>query len=293
MESISIGPLEGFYWVATTGGYARAVRAMPYPLTEPAVHKQVRKLEQALDVRLFERIAKDRVQLTAAGRYLFEFVGPFVRGLPAVLREVSAHSHGGVVRVDATGIVIRHLLPTWVAALAKSRPDIAVEINETPSVEVERLRAGATDVLIDYQPAAPPDFGAVQVAAIRPFVVVPKRLARSGRRPAWAALEQVPFVSYNPGRVQHELQLAALERVGIQPRSPLAVSSVGMITRFVAAGVGWSIIPWLGTGRPTLAGVGAFSTRGILPELPVFAVWRDSKVPNPLLDAFLGAAPGA
>jgi len=42
---MQIARLEGFYWVARTGGYAAAARAFPYPLSQPAVFQQVRKLE--------------------------------------------------------------------------------------------------------------------------------------------------------------------------------------------------------------------------------------------------------
>lgn len=40
----SLQRLEGFYWVARIGGYARAARAFPYPITQPGVHQQVRRL---------------------------------------------------------------------------------------------------------------------------------------------------------------------------------------------------------------------------------------------------------
>ena len=56
---IQIQRLEGFYWVAFTGGYARAARAFPYPITQPAVHQQVKKLERELDITLFERVGID------------------------------------------------------------------------------------------------------------------------------------------------------------------------------------------------------------------------------------------
>jgi len=46
--SIPIARLEGFYWVARTGGYAAAARAFPDPLSQPAVFQQVRKLEDEL-----------------------------------------------------------------------------------------------------------------------------------------------------------------------------------------------------------------------------------------------------
>ena len=48
MGGIRLHQLEGFYYTGLTGGYARAAAAMPYPITEPAVYQQVRKLERSL-----------------------------------------------------------------------------------------------------------------------------------------------------------------------------------------------------------------------------------------------------
>ena len=81
---IQLQRLEGFYWVARCEGYARAARAFPYPITQPGVHQQVKRLESELGVRLFERVGKDRVVLTPQGRALYEYVAPFYEGLPGV-----------------------------------------------------------------------------------------------------------------------------------------------------------------------------------------------------------------
>ncbi len=55
---MQVARLEGFYWVARASGYATAARAFPYPITQSALFQQVRKLEDDLGVRLFERIGK-------------------------------------------------------------------------------------------------------------------------------------------------------------------------------------------------------------------------------------------
>ena len=52
------------------------------------MHQQVKKLETELDRKLFERVGKDRMILTPAGRTLYEFVEPFFGGLDAVVRAV-------------------------------------------------------------------------------------------------------------------------------------------------------------------------------------------------------------
>ena len=45
---VDLHRLAGFHLVATEGGYARAARAAPYPITQPALHQQVKKLEADL-----------------------------------------------------------------------------------------------------------------------------------------------------------------------------------------------------------------------------------------------------
>ena len=42
---IQLQRLEGFYRVARAEGYARAARSFPYPITQPGVHQQVKRLE--------------------------------------------------------------------------------------------------------------------------------------------------------------------------------------------------------------------------------------------------------
>ena len=103
---LQIQRLEGFYHVGRTGGYARAARGFPYPITQPAVHQQVKKLERELDVKLFERIGKDKMQLTAAGEHLHRFIAPFFRDLPAIARAVRQGSYGGKLTIHAEPLLL-------------------------------------------------------------------------------------------------------------------------------------------------------------------------------------------
>ena len=49
---IDLHRLAGFHLVATSGGYAKAARAADYPITQPALHQQVKKLEAEVGVEL-------------------------------------------------------------------------------------------------------------------------------------------------------------------------------------------------------------------------------------------------
>src|SRR2546421_1726843 len=108
---IALSRLEGFYWVARSGGYAKAARAFPWPISQPGVHQQVRRLEEELATRLFERTGKDSVALTPAGRALFAHVAPFYEQLPAIEASLKGGTVGGTLRIHAAGHVLRHLMP--------------------------------------------------------------------------------------------------------------------------------------------------------------------------------------
>src|SRR5438128_8064432 len=102
---IQLGRLEGFYWVARSGGYAKAARAFPYPITEPGVHQQVRRLEEDLGVKVFARVAKDAMQLTPAGRALYDLVAPFLEELGVLHRALASGTYGGTLRLHAAGLL--------------------------------------------------------------------------------------------------------------------------------------------------------------------------------------------
>src|SRR5881227_119414 len=101
MNALSLARLEGFYWVARTQGYARAARAFPYPITQPGVHQQVRRLEEELGVKLFERVGKDRVVLTPRGQVLFDAIVGFFEQLPVIEARVRGGVIGGTLKMHA------------------------------------------------------------------------------------------------------------------------------------------------------------------------------------------------
>jgi len=284
--------LEGFYWVARCEGYASAARAFPYPITQPAVHQQVRKLESELGCALFERVAKARVRLTVAGRLLFDFCAPFFENLPGVVRAVRSGEVGGVLRVTSGSLIVRGLLPGWIRRLFRTRPDIAVQVEEHTSPTLELLASGQADLLVDFVPSVAAGFIARQVGLAHTFLAVPagNPAARRGR-PILRQLRGEPFVGYAPGTVHHALQRQALEQAGLDPARGLAATNVDSILAFVRAGLGYSLVPWLDPRGPRVPGVLARRQTGPGTTFPILAVWRAGPVPNPLVDAALRVAP--
>jgi DNA-binding transcriptional LysR family regulator len=193
---IQLHRLEGFYWVARSGGYARAARAFPYPITQPAVHQQVKKLEGELEIALFERVGKDRMQLTPAGKRLYEFVRPFFEKLPGLARSLKQGDYGGDFHVQTASLLLRNLLPAWVKRVHRRWPEIRVHLRETQETDLEPLRSGEVDLIVDYLPEIPDDLASVRVATVRPCVVRAASPPRAKRaKPTIEALADVTFIS--------------------------------------------------------------------------------------------------
>lgn len=289
----SLQRLEGFYWVARTGGYARAARAFPYPITQPGVHRQVRRLEHELGgVTLFERVGRDAMRPTAAGALLYAFCAPFFEELPRVVRAIESGRIGGTLRVDATGLVLRHLLPDWLLRLRRERDDIEVELQEVENPELDRLRTGAADLIVDYDLECPSGCDSRVVGHSYAHLVLPAhhRLARR-KQLRVQELSGEPFVAYHPSLRQHAAQMDAVRaRVGALGRITSA-NSVDTILAQVRAGLGFSVIPWLDRTGPKVPGIVARAQTGPGTRFEVIAVWRRQRPENPIVAAALRCAP--
>jgi DNA-binding transcriptional LysR family regulator len=284
--------LEGFYWVATTGGYARAARAFPYPITQPAVHQQVRKLERELGARLFERVAKDRMRLTPVGRHLHDFVAPFFEGLPAVVRAIQAADFAGEIRIRAANMLLRDLVPAWVRRLRRKCPGAEIHLAELAAPDVEPLLRGEADLLVNHFPSMPAGVATQRVGTLHGFVVVPPdhRLAKR-KQVRLGEIEGETFIAFTPGLLAHHLQMRALAEQGVRPERLITAGTTAAILGLVAAGLGVSALATLDAEGPRRRGVVVLRLVRPRVELPVVAAWRRSGPPHPVLEAALETAP--
>jgi DNA-binding transcriptional LysR family regulator len=287
---MQIARLEGFYWVARTGGYAAAARAFPYPLTQPAVFQQVRKLEDELGVRLFERVGKAEVRLTAAGRLLYDHAAPFFERLPAVERALRTATPARELRLAAEGLILQQVMPRWIRRLQRRDPDLRVEVRELPAPDPEVVRNGDVDLAVAYFPSAlPAGLGSRTVATLSAFLVLPAH-GDLARRPRLGLRELAgeTFVTYHPGTIHHELQRRALARSGVAPTRFVSASTTEVILSLVAAGVGCSLVPSIDEASLHRPGVVARSFAAGRGRFPVRAVWRARGSVNPAVDIALG-----
>jgi DNA-binding transcriptional LysR family regulator len=126
--------------VAREGGISRA--ALNLHVAQQAVSQQIKAVETALGVQLFERTHRG-VELTAAGE---AFVQEARRALNAADRvgqrtQAAARGEVGTLRLAYTLATVYETLPALIDALAAQHPELKVAPREVFAEDIERLLA--------------------------------------------------------------------------------------------------------------------------------------------------------
>ena len=198
-----------------------AARALGY--TPSAISQQLAVLEREAGAKLLERTGRN-VRLTEAGQALVRHAAVLLDGMEAAEAEVSAIAAGrpaGVVRVSAFQSAFLRIAAPAVAALARSHPDIRVEVTEAEVEEaIPALRLRQLDAVIGDEYSGQPR--PVHTDLIRePLVREHVRLVlpeshplAADERVAMKQLADVRWAACQPGTGHREMQIRACRELG-------------------------------------------------------------------------------
>ncbi|MGO6969304.1 LysR family transcriptional regulator [Rhizobium leguminosarum] len=153
---ITFGQLRALIAVDQAGSFALASKRIG--LSEPALHRASRDLEQLLGVPLLVRQGRT-VQPTTAAAVLLRFARLAQSELEAGFDELEALRSEGAGRVTVGTMPLARaiLLPQALARFARAYPMASVNVVEGPYVELlARLREGEMDLLIGAMRDPPP-----------------------------------------------------------------------------------------------------------------------------------------
>ena len=216
-------------------------------VSQPAVSAQIRVLEQKLGVALFLRRGP-RILLTHAGKSLYERAMPLVVGIDR-LPDTFAERHYGVVddvlTIGAGQTSAAYLLPEYVERFRERWPDIRIEIRTGTGEERLRwLRGYEMDLAVGSVDVAPRDVDFHPVRASQFVLVTAADHALAGRTSV--GIEEMaayPFVGHSRARYVGQLADTMFRLHGVLPDTVVEVDGWGVITNYVAAGVGIAVVP--------------------------------------------------
>ena len=138
--------LEYFLSIARTGSFTAAARDLH--LTQPALSKQIRLLEDELGTLLFIRHPHG-IRLTPEGRRLREDADEIIRRIRNIPSEINHlhHTVSGDLNLVCTNYLSRNIMPGLLKRLLEKYPGICPRIRETPAREhPEILLNGTADI---------------------------------------------------------------------------------------------------------------------------------------------------
>lgn len=236
------------YFATAAEAETLSAAARQVHVSQPAMSAAVERLEQELGVRLIERHrGRGSTRLTRAGERVLRGAKRVLREADRLLQDLLAWEQlsGGELHVGAGTVAVEHFLPVPIASLTRQYPKLQVVIHEGRSQDLlVELADGALDVAVVTGPVRSPDLRVV-ASVEDPFLCVASpELANlpDGPQPAREVLATHRLISYGPGDLQDQIDVA-LAGVGIRQTSDrLVIRSGEAVKQYVAAGLGVGMV---------------------------------------------------
>ena len=238
--------LRYFCAIADTGSFSRA--AQQTHVSQPSLSQQIRKLEDELGARLFDRLGRS-VRLTELGQTFLPRARTVLHDLETARTEVVERksSTSGNISLGVIPTIAPYFLPSVLSRFSRKWPQAKLSvIEEITPLLLEKLRAGNIDIAIVALPLPVHghEFESFPLMTERLFAVLPNKHELSHRRSvSLSDLEPDPFLLLRDGHCFRETTVAACNRARMNPRIVFESGQFSSILSMVSAGLGVSIVP--------------------------------------------------
>ncbi len=137
------------HFVAVVEAGNLSVAATVVALSQPALTRSIKNLEDGLGVQLLERLPRGVIP-TPAGTAFYEHARQLINGLQLAKRDTAAAEAGwaGSIAIGTAAMFSDHILDSSIASIAKTYPGLALEIVEGLFEDlVEQLTIGKLDLV--------------------------------------------------------------------------------------------------------------------------------------------------
>ena len=260
-----------FHAVAQAGSISRGAAAAR--VSQPAVSKQIAELEDALGVRLLDRLPRG-CQLTEVGKILADYAARWRSVENDAARAIEEYRglKRGRLAIGASLTIGGYLLPAVVAEFHRQFPEIELQLEIANTEHIHQsllagtIELGLTEGLLESEELESTVFFKDELVAIAP--AGHPLLKRN--RVMIREICREPFILREEGSGTRAVVERALRRHGLKIKPLLSLASPEAIKNLVAAGVGVAIVSRLIVALEVQTG-----SLGIIPL-------KDLKIERPL-----------
>jgi DNA-binding transcriptional LysR family regulator len=241
---VSVRQLRSFVAVAKLRSFTQAASALH--VSQPTLTVQIKRLEESLRLRLFDRNPRT-VELTRMGRELLPALERALQDLDSVLSDARdiASERRGVVRIAALPSFAAGILPDAIRHFREGHPGVSFALKDVIASRVLTLvRSEEVDLGLTGGDVTFPDIETIFTTRDEMSVVYPEghpieNLPRVTAR----ALAEYPLVMMDQGTSVRNVTDVAFNKAGLLPivasEATYMMTAIGM----VRAGIGLTIVP--------------------------------------------------
>lgn len=254
---MDIRQLRYFLEVAGVKSFTRAAERLR--IAQPAISIAIKKLEEELDLVLFNRQEK-KVKLTAEGEIFLPHARRVLDDLKAVELEMGELKGltRGEVRVGIPPAISAYFFPDIIKGFIKSYPQLSVSVYGEGAGRIQAMiEHGELDIGVVAGENFPETLQVRHFLQEEIVVCVPVGHRFAARKSiTFAQLAGEPLVFYKEGYYIREQLQEAFEEIGMTPRIVFETNLFSLIKSLVKNGTGISaFLRVVATGEPDLAAV--------------------------------------
>lgn len=241
---LNLRDIRAFIAVAQTGSFTRAATRLH--LSQPALTVQIRRLEETVGMRLFDRNSRN-VALTPTGRELLPLLQKSLHDMEHVLIDARALGVGasGTVRIACLPTFAASVLPELVQDIKKAVPRVGFHVRDVVASMVNTLvRNEEVDLGLTGGQLDDAAFEVLHAGIDRLVAVFPKRHALARRRRITLAdLAAAPLVLTAQGTSVRAVVDSAFANARCTPEIACEPTYMMSAVAMVRAGLGVTILP--------------------------------------------------
>jgi DNA-binding transcriptional LysR family regulator len=239
--------LRTFVTVAEQGTVSKA--SLRLCVAQPALSRQIHALEDALGVKLFDRV-RQRLVLTSAGEQLLGHCRTILGATNSLSERAQVLRGGdsGILRVAATPQTIEGVFSTFLHRHAERYPNVRIKLSEAVGThQLEMLERGDIHLAIGFQRAIKADDYAIdsfQLSPIEFLAACPDSLAIGSRRDVDIGhLAPHPLLLLDTSFWVRNTFDAACRLAGVKPTIFIESRTPHALLALAEAGHGVAIVP--------------------------------------------------
>jgi LysR family transcriptional regulator, hydrogen peroxide-inducible genes activator len=241
---VELHQLRYFCAVARAGNFTRA--AEEQHVAQPSLSQQIRKLEDELGAKLFDRFPRF-ARLTDFGKAFLPRAHAILRQVGEARTEIQEMSRAevGTVVVGAIPTIAPYFLGPVLARFLRRHPAVSVRVTEeiTP-VLLDFLHSGRVDILLLALPVRGEELVSEELFQEPLFAALPEGHRLAARHSVrLAEIRNDPFLLLKDGHCFRENTLAACRRSRVAPNVVFESGQFSTILSMVATGMGVSVVP--------------------------------------------------